>query len=969
MAESPPKRVTRAQAKASEDLGPNVRATKVTTASARIAAQSKTLAKAAKQNKRRPRAIDPTLKSASILAEAQDTNSDKRVKTGAAEESRSCSKPKQATEEANANVVVAEVLPRTRSRLGNAEAVIKSRKGPGNIKNLRSKKSKETTAANTVEGAGTECVIQETVKKPTRTRATTKVQVPTKSALKVSVPKKRVTFQDRSHEDKENVGGPSENAETAQSKPAKLSAKPVRKASSARTSGQRKNAISHNTQDEIVAGMEEVARPLSPKKVTQVAKSSSISSEDELCGNKSLPKTLTRSPIRAPMSTGKSKDSPQEGPMIDTISPAKSLASAILGSPARRPPPSPFKNSLKDSPRRVDFDRAANTITVPALVPSQTPYRTSLLHSPVRRPMSPLKQDASVSTIRTGKGIRKHDATHDMSTSNMLNSMAFTPSKLRSSPLRRAQPIEGLVKVHQMTPAEKEAKSHRVEISTEDRIDEQQFDHTEFPIHPISTSKLSPSMRSKRSSLLTDYGSGPEQQAIYITSRNEDLARSPTNPTDTPLREPIFETGGPFGLTPAAFRQTTEDSDSEDELQSAQDLVLRAIPGQAAISPEPFGQAHFLKQEHSIGQSNRNNRVPTTVSNLSLTPLALQLSSWLASSPEKEKPRCDQNKTHRILFTPKVNLASKTTRDEQQFQTSSHLKSTLFDDEMLVRAQEIVSPLVDQGTMNMNTVVFQQASQLSDESEEFGDENAVPVNPQQLDSQHAFKPTFDTCTPAKVFQLHPREIHTVSKVPLRPAGEESPLKVVHKRSRSLSSRSTIVRARSGPTMVRSNTASYSCSRDDTTEWRSNNPSPGEYLPNSSPMQEGQSAFSNDAWSTFGTPTRTLRIGANAEIMRGAVVFVDVHTTEGADASGIFIELLTQMGAKCVKQWTWNPRASSSSTTELAAPCLPGSPSETTPSRKVRITHVVYKDGGKRTLGKVRESNGRVLCVGVGWVLE
>jgi hypothetical protein len=37
--------------------------------------------------------------------------------------------------------------------------------------------------------------------------------------------------------------------------------------------------------------------------------------------------------------------------------------------------------------------------------------------------------------------------------------------------------------------------------------------------------------------------------------------------------------------------------------------------------------------------------------------------------------------------------------------------------------------------------------------------------------------------------------------------------------------------------------------------------------------------------------------------------------------------------------------------------------------KVGITHVIYKDGGKRTLEKVRDAGGVVRCVGVGWVLE
>ena len=96
------------------------------------------------------------------------------------------------------------------------------------------------------------------------------------------------------------------------------------------------------------------------------------------------------------------------------------------------------------------------------------------------------------------------------------------------------------------------------------------------------------------------------------------------------------------------------------------------------------------------------------------------------------------------------------------------------------------------------------------------------------------------------------------------------------------------------------------------------------------------------------------------MLQGAVVFVDVHTTEGADASGIFVELMTQMGAKCTRTWAWNPRASM---------IVSGQDSAATAGGKIGITHVVYKDGGKRTLEKVRDTKGVVKCVGVGWVLE
>jgi hypothetical protein len=110
------------------------------------------------------------------------------------------------------------------------------------------------------------------------------------------------------------------------------------------------------------------------------------------------------------------------------------------------------------------------------------------------------------------------------------------------------------------------------------------------------------------------------------------------------------------------------------------------------------------------------------------------------------------------------------------------------------------------------------------------------------------------------------------------------------------------------------------------------------------------------WSAVGTPGRTPRRDLNPALLKGAVVYVDVHTSEGADASSIFVELLAQMGARCVKGWSWNPTQHSTAGTSPAG-------------QRFGITHVVYKDGGVRTMEKVRATNGMVKCVGVSWVLD
>lgn len=202
--------------------------------------------------------------------------------------------------------------------------------------------------------------------------------------------------------------------------------------------------------------------------------------------------------------------------------------------------------------------------------------------------------------------------------------------------------------------------------------------------------------------------------------------------------------------------------------------------------------------------------------------------------------------------------------------------------------------------------------------------------PAQATPQPASRSQF-YATPA---QNHQRErvFHTVSKVPLKPAAIESPIHVT-KRAHTVARPIPQRDAPQPPIMLRTPTRRRSLAGSTT---------PGQLSTAATPAQ---------------TPCRDISIG----VLKGAVVFVDVHTTEGADASAVFIELLTSMGARCVKSWSWNPSATPSPTSSQS--------SDFSTSSKVGITHVVFKDGGKRTIEKVREAAGVVSCVGVGWVLD
>ena len=293
---------------------------------------------------------------------------------------------------------------------------------------------------------------------------------------------------------------------------------------------------------------------------------------------------------------------------------------------------------------------------------------------------------------------------------------------------------------------------------------------------------------------------------------------------------------------------------------------------------------------------------------------------------------------------------------------------------------------------------------MSEASQEYGDENAIPIDPALLaDSGTSGSPGVPPVTPQRMMT---RTFHTVSKVPLKPADDSTP-EPVRLRRRSLgASRLPASRRRSSISLSGFNTAnnnssptkspattpspskrsengaltrsatviSYSPTKKDGRRRESRRESlresrrksrreslgPGsvEAMSETEPVEiniptmlvsgpvtpvKGEPV----TWSNVGTPARTPRRDMDPALLRGSVVFVDVYTSEGADASAIFIELLTQMGAHCVQTWSWDPSGAS----------------------KPGITHVVFKDGSKRTLEKVRDSNGVVQCVGVSWVLD
>lgn len=233
-------------------------------------------------------------------------------------------------------------------------------------------------------------------------------------------------------------------------------------------------------------------------------------------------------------------------------------------------------------------------------------------------------------------------------------------------------------------------------------------------------------------------------------------------------------------------------------------------------------------------------------------------------------------------------------------------------------------------------------------------------------------------TPVRPAAIYPRIIRSVSAVPLRDPEEKDPIlkQSGHKRRRPQSlnamddhqTQKVPVRFSDsdddddddddddseGPRKRSRRSSTLSATRPPTPARKSLNSSFGRNRP-------------SHVHSPPRRPVQNFTTGSS-DILRGAIVYTDIHTCEGEDANAIFVELLTRMGAKCVKTWSWNPQANVSSTGNDQN-LTPGG-SRMRPSRsKIDITHVVYKDGGVRTLEKVREANGLVQCVGVAWVLD
>jgi hypothetical protein len=839
-------------------------------------------------------------------------------------------------------------------------------------------------------------IVPEPVKK-TRGRPATVSKAATAS-------KKIVKFEEPQEQDKENIipemaaKGKSKEAESGTG----LRAKPVRKAAvSTRTI--RGRAKTTSGEDKL---------PLTPKKATQVATAKDNVSEDELATMEKTPmKLLTKSPAKAPGSVfGAAKKLDFTTSVVANRAVTQDFGVSLMGSPARRPPPSPYKDSLKTSPKRVNLGdsvmRSPFKYSIQQSKPATSPFKTSLLQCPAKRPHSPIKvpNSGSPGRVRPPMGatpkfhLSRFGGTPRTATKSInppRRSLLGSPSK---QPSEEIPSIESNMNTTTIRPFPGRLSS----ILPRD-------------VDPVMHGSIASMEAALSNSIIQEEDEssiGPiNGDAMVIDSEPQDIEMvvedpQSTTPTNSPPRHSIGN-----------FRLRDEDpfqfSDSEDELASGSPkyspvplnafnisskdfaspatptpaLPAHKTPKTAVVYRSGTEDKQSIAHSHSVKSRKDQNR---------FVPLSRQLSDWMSSTAEgsssddEEKNRSPINSESDQEVRPNIEtvmqlspakstffedamtsqkLAERSASDDAldglSAENSDGIDALCFApqtldeedlafaaeaDEMSLIAVESAEDVAESVNI-LNKSIRCDTRAVSEASQEYGDENAapadstiVPIDPAllafdaqyQMSNSATVNPPLEF-TPVRVLGERQRVFHTISKVPLKPAAAESPLKV-DKRSASAS---RMQAQRHSP------------------------PPPSFAVPKLPSLEQGAiltPARSNN-WSIAGTPIRTPRRDLNDQVLKGAVVFVDVHTTEGADASAVFVDLLGQMGARCVKSWSWNPNSVTSPETGGADQAASGVGS------KIGITHVVFKDGGKRTLEKVRGSKGVVLCVGVGWVLE
>lgn len=988
-AQSPPKRVTRARA--AKDTEPKT--TKIITAAARARTAPSTAATASTKStaaKRKVRDHDDELEEiGEPVKKATRGRPRKIVQT-------------EPEDVSSSKTTAAKSTTRTTTRGRPAKKATESFTEPPAPKATRGRPKKAINQDG--ESPETAITASTTLKKTTRTRAATTTTTTKTSTTDRPAGRKMVKFAEPN---KENEGPLAAKDSSAMG----LRGRPARRGTA--TATRPAKAAPKKSGAEV-----QTTKPLSPKKVTQMPHLRGDSSEDELAGGDTPLKKLAKSPVKPPshlpvvsptktgarFGAGDNEEEEDDNTLAinDAILNPPELGTQILGSPPRRFPTSPFKDAMKSPARKL------GAVQLPGSSMKATshgegggpasPSKSALLQSAAKRPQSPVKGllFPSTGTGQSGNGFSKSPSKTSALKSPAKRAMPGIPPLARSPTKPLATVLDespGMKTI--MSSPERSASRTPSEKLLENTIDDGELDNDDVFSGPMASLKfpgrLSAVMPRQADqdlavdteidiSILEDRdidvqtngdfaaaqeimqdveGQAEEQATVEVadvfqeaqkngeegenhSQVDEGTAASPTSemmPT-TPAKAP----------TNPVFQLRVKDQHPELNWESEDDLSpTKSI---SSSTPAPFSRTP------GHGSSPSKSRRTT----MGLSSLADQFGSWATGSPAKPvkdtlmvdevlvaavQGTVDSSETEAVVVSPEKSSffeEQMSTRDSPSTKTpladadiqigEPILEDIMITDEDVALAQEAN----DMSHLTADQPENREAEQsfsdsISEASQEYADENQMPLDPALLPTVSVTRPPVTPARPA------PKMFHTTTKVPLKAADNSTPSPL---KKKSFSASRVAPRRPDGP--ARSATViSYSPTKSS----RRQSLAPREDL-HSNPATPAKS----DMWSSMGTPARTPRKDINPALLRGAVVFVDVHTSEGADASGLFIELLSQMGARCVKTWSWNPSEGG----EAGA-------------TKCGITHVVYKDGGKRTMEKVRQTRGVVHCVGVTWVLE
>ena len=992
--QSPPKRMTRARAAKAES---GLKTTKIITAAAKAKATRTTTVSTSTATKRKTRSDEVEDDEDDELGQPEPAPKTTRTRTRQKKVAEAGPEPEPAP-------------TRTRTRV---KKVVEE---PPKQEPTRATRATRARKAQLEENPPAEPEKKTTRARATSTAATSTVKPPTRTTVK-----KTVKFEEPEKENIIPAATTSKGRAAKASEPAAglLRAKPVRRpAAAGRATRAAKSAI-------LAEEKYEKPAPLSPKKVTQLALNNrAADSEDELAADEKTPVARPRmraGPAKLPVRLTKPELPPPPPAAESEDNTTQTNPPVIFGSPCRRPPPSPWKDSMKSPAKKVEG--VVPSLSRPGVATgsqaAQSPLKASLLQSPAKRPQSPIKGFEPTGTRQ------ETIASPFKGSFNSPAKRPFSPIKGFALPRKQDEDFLGRTPAPKptllATPLPQEIAREGENIGDNDGIDmlpneaadaaQQGSPVKRFPgrlsavlprhADPTLAGEMLPLQETNEEDETdavaeTDDGIVDDGDPMHLDEPEAELHQAERETTTPPASPPKFA-GGIFDLRERALQPYNDaDSESEAEMDTKE---LHHEPGftstfdVAPATPCPASSSRIprnIGSGKSVKSSARQSTVkrPRMDDKFGFTPLIHQLNGWsaggnpvkapLPESPdvlssmdasipvqEQGSPAPSYSPIQNAFFEEAIAANTRPAQPEVEASVEAEMEAAMaaalaagvlepeFDDAPI--SEEDMALIKEANEMSlMEPAQVEDCSDhtdpdetLSDASQEYGDENEIPVDPALL--PHGFqRGNVPAVTPQRILV---RDFHTVSKVPLKPADDSTPRPKMKKRSHSIS-RLPVHRPSNG--LTRSATViSYSPTK------RRESIVEKEYDDDAGRAQSAPPVTptkSEAGWSMAGTPARTPRRDLDPALLRGAVAFVDVHTSEGSDASGIFVELLNQMGARCVKSWPWNPSS-------------PPGPDGATASSRIGITHVVYKDGGKRTLEKVRESGGVVQCVGVSWVLE